>query len=433
MNRAKPQYSFPELKGNEILQCMADLRIPLSDQDLQKPSPQTVQRVYEAFVEIFMGPQALSVVSSLEPGLSGNNGLASDSPSAVAASVQALEHPEIHIPSLHLLAFYKQVARLMFQVGIDDFSLKDVVKPEPQRLRLLLSAIINFAKFREEQLSVWEELVGKGEEVQEEHKRLVNREDDLSAKIEAIREQRRQEEPQVNRTKEQIGGMVSELRELKRQQTALSADIDNLKSSRQSLSDNQARLQYLLSSGRQDCAKLKSRIVHSPEKLLQILSEMQANIAGEKAALQSLEKRSRELSVRQALLGNLEEGVSRSLSQLEHNNQLQAKQEELRIQLQQLTLKRESQHVQLEEMAVRQNHLQRQLQMAAEKLARLTSQQSMKRDEFAGRLAQLRTEYGVLSEERAKLTMKMDDTDRLVKDMEQKVQVWFSHPLIITQ
>lgn len=51
----KPAYSFPELRSPEILQCLDDLRIPLTDADLSKPTPLIVQRIYEAFAEIFYG------------------------------------------------------------------------------------------------------------------------------------------------------------------------------------------------------------------------------------------------------------------------------------------------------------------------------------------------------------------------------------------
>ena len=45
---------------------------------------------------------------------------------------------------------------LMTQVGIDDFSIRDLIKPEVLRVKKILSAIINFARFREEQLSVFD-------------------------------------------------------------------------------------------------------------------------------------------------------------------------------------------------------------------------------------------------------------------------------------
>lgn len=49
----------------------------------------------------------------------------------------------------------------MTEVGIDDFSLRDVLKPEPPRVRRILSAVINFAKFREEQMAIYDQYTQK--------------------------------------------------------------------------------------------------------------------------------------------------------------------------------------------------------------------------------------------------------------------------------
>ena len=70
--------------------------------------------------------------------------------------------------------------------------------------------------------------------------------------------------------RDQISGLIQELRELKREQTGLSSEIDGLKAKRGELADRLAQTQLLLSNVRQEANKLKSRIVHSPEKLLQV-------------------------------------------------------------------------------------------------------------------------------------------------------------------
>jgi hypothetical protein len=44
----------------------------------------------------------------------------------------------------------------MTQVSVADFSIRDLIKPDPSRVKKILSAILNFAKFREEQLSVFD-------------------------------------------------------------------------------------------------------------------------------------------------------------------------------------------------------------------------------------------------------------------------------------
>ena len=39
-------------------------------------------------------------------------------------------------------------------VGISDFNLGDIIRPESQRLRMILSGIINYMKFREDQIKI---------------------------------------------------------------------------------------------------------------------------------------------------------------------------------------------------------------------------------------------------------------------------------------
>jgi kinetochore protein Nuf2 len=47
---------------------------------------------------------------------------------------------------------------LMRTCGISDFSMMDVLKPEAKRTRENLSAVINFAKFRETTLGAYQEV-----------------------------------------------------------------------------------------------------------------------------------------------------------------------------------------------------------------------------------------------------------------------------------
>lgn len=46
----------------------------------------------------------------------------------------------------------------MHAVLIETFSMRDIMKPEPGRIKMILSGIINFAKFREELLPGFERL-----------------------------------------------------------------------------------------------------------------------------------------------------------------------------------------------------------------------------------------------------------------------------------
>ena len=50
-----PQYSFPILSNHEITACLGELGIPLEEQDLLKPHPDTLYRAYEEIVCLLRG------------------------------------------------------------------------------------------------------------------------------------------------------------------------------------------------------------------------------------------------------------------------------------------------------------------------------------------------------------------------------------------
>lgn len=85
----RPVYSFPELRNAEILQCLEDLRIPVTEADLSRPTPPVVQRIYESFAEIFFG------------------GAISNTNTPAVAEI--LEFPELHVDSIGLISFFRSM------------------------------------------------------------------------------------------------------------------------------------------------------------------------------------------------------------------------------------------------------------------------------------------------------------------------------------
>lgn len=68
-----------------------------------------------------------------------------------------MPHADLHEISRDIKLF-RLLRKLLRTCGIYDFSLKDLQAPTPKRLRWQLSAIINLAKFREDQLLVYADL-----------------------------------------------------------------------------------------------------------------------------------------------------------------------------------------------------------------------------------------------------------------------------------
>lgn len=49
------QYSFPLLKREEIFECLKELGITATKEELAKPTPEKMKYIYEQFVQSLMG------------------------------------------------------------------------------------------------------------------------------------------------------------------------------------------------------------------------------------------------------------------------------------------------------------------------------------------------------------------------------------------
>lgn len=174
--------TYPLLKLSEIVSFLSDLRINVSIEDLTKPTASKMVAIYDDFFEILMGTSQSQLSLSEEGG----------------ESVAYSAHPELHVESEKLIMHYIQLyvatlARLqlfhnflkliafnmcpilmrgeicfffsrrnfMAGLGFNDFSLADVLKPDPQRVVKCLSAAINFTKFREQRVTALEVVTEK--------------------------------------------------------------------------------------------------------------------------------------------------------------------------------------------------------------------------------------------------------------------------------
>jgi hypothetical protein len=84
-------FSFPLLKANDVLQCMQELQIELTGEELAAATPEAVRRVFETVVDICMG---VTKDELNQP---------------AAAGLEVLEHGELHEDSIPQLAYFRAV------------------------------------------------------------------------------------------------------------------------------------------------------------------------------------------------------------------------------------------------------------------------------------------------------------------------------------
>lgn len=171
---SRPVFSFPELKSSEIIQFLGELNIKLSEADLIKPTSNTAIRVYETFMFVFIGSVQYS-------------------PKFESFKQNDDQYPELFCDALEMISFYHNSYRSLFfsdklmkAAGIDDYSLRDLMRPDNNRFKIILSALINFARFREEQLPLFDAFARKTEELNIKNTQLLRQKMELTMKISAI-------------------------------------------------------------------------------------------------------------------------------------------------------------------------------------------------------------------------------------------------------
>ena len=116
----------------------------------------------------------------------------------------------------------------------------DIMRPEPQRIRRILSAVVNYARFREENSVECEKLVSISEGnleqlkvVQNENSRLSNKINDLKYKIEANETDEGNKKATLKQITTYNSKLENELKKLKKNQEILTLEHSKYKDERE--------------------------------------------------------------------------------------------------------------------------------------------------------------------------------------------------------
>lgn len=267
---AATQYIFPVLKTSEILTCCSELEIELTKAELSEPQrhKEHIRKVFWQLLDICFGITEEELAKKLLP---------------QEKLSELVSYPELHEndPMLDLL-FFQELSRCMRVVGIYDFSWKDLHTPTPKRFRCQMSAIINMAKFREEQLRKYyelmeprNELVSALQEVHNEHELLVQqlqKEQNASsaqmAAIDAVVKECQHLEAEIAKS--------NKLQAAKREEAAvLKREVNDLK-------DQVASATWALQEAEAEEAQLLSQVVSSPERRIKELQTQKDRLDAEK-------------------------------------------------------------------------------------------------------------------------------------------------------
>ncbi|KAG0254730.1 kinetochore-associated Ndc80 complex subunit nuf2 [Actinomortierella ambigua] len=282
----KPEtFHFPMLKSQAILSCMKDVEVPFTEEELARPNATKMQIVYEAMLDIAVGSAREDLfLQDVE-------------------AMGLVAYPDIVVDAVRFYVFLDQMTNMMQKVGIPDFSSRDITKPEADRVRRVLSAVINFIKFRvERQSNFFQELVkmdGLIETIADGEREY----EDTMAELEHVRQKRKADEPKIEEQKAINHQLAAELEELKRIEVQLSRTKSEVMNERIQLQQRSKSLDEALAMSKAEFNALKAEVVEVPDNLERDLEELPAKIQRAQEQHAQLTKR---LAERQRWLGRID-------------------------------------------------------------------------------------------------------------------------------
>ncbi|KAJ2730261.1 kinetochore-associated Ndc80 complex subunit nuf2 [Coemansia sp. D1744] len=395
----------PTLKSQDILDVMRQMEIPIVEEDLEKPTPQRVQIWFEAFLYILKGISLEQLGTSVE-------------------LLDLTEYPESHSDDIFLMSFYQNMSTLLLQVGIDDFSLRDMLKPEPARVRRILSGVCNFAMFRDDRMPTLEKYTAQADEQAERLQSMQQELDQVTQRIQAVQEQRAREMPRVTKLQEENRILRGELKEQRATQTSLLATTTRMKAEKEELQDSVGAIKYAISTLQDQVSTLKSRIVHSPEKIQQAIHELTQTIASTRSQHQASEDTTRHLSSRIEMLSEITTNITACVAQMSHAESIVQQLDDEQRQFARAKESYAHDVSQERNLCVREEQLLFQNKAGAEKIERLERSRKTKMDQVAVRLLQLQKERNevslALEETGKKMVVQRTRFDKLQADVKRE-------------
>ncbi|KAL8692683.1 MAG: hypothetical protein Q9218_002332 [Villophora microphyllina] len=407
--------AFMRLPDHEIIGCISDIGVPFAREDLHKPNPQQIQKVFEWFAELLMN----TTRETVEPAM------------RAAAEDICGEHMEI-LPAdtRNLMGFYISLRRLLIECGINDFSFSDLLKPTHDRVVKIFSYIINFVRFRESHSDKIDEHFNRSETIKARIETLYMEDQDMEARLDEMRRERRSMDALAKEKTKQNDALKTRLLELKKAQERIAERLERARNEKGNLTAHLEEKTEKCIGVRQESEKLRPYVLQSPAALQQNLTELSDTLAKDRSRIDGLEKRTRALQTSADVFGAVLNDVNSCTKVLEEGStELQKEDEEnLKAAKRRDALSERGNNVR--EVERHEAMLQRQLKRWLERTEAVRNNHKEKVDSAKTKMEELRSVHRGLTEERSEKGREMErrrvrteQTEKKMADLKENIEM----------
>ncbi|GME71611.1 unnamed protein product [Ambrosiozyma monospora] len=263
-----PKYKFPILDTDELIELYDALQLSIPMKMLNNPTSTFMQTLVDQLMARFL----------------------QISPHAMRQNYLQSTDERLH-SSLNVISPIRFMYKFLCDCGVDDFSIRDIYKPDSRRLQIVLSAIINFARFREERMADFNELINSHEEERIKHEQVMQANEELKEQLKSLTEQANRAGATYDEVIANNNKLSEDLHQLSLAQKSLAADHDKYKLDKTAYLKELESQQALSEAAERELEKMRPFVKESPESVRDLNKKLKQSISDEEERLKNLENK----------------------------------------------------------------------------------------------------------------------------------------------
>lgn len=340
------------------------------------------------------------------------------SPLTTALANTEYAEPLFLQPAKHTILMF-HLRKLAQTAQIDGFSTLDIARPQPERTLQNLAALVNYIKFIQHHTDnlIWS-LKDRSQGHLLEKKQLLAKIREAEAEMATIRKEIERTQPQYQQLEDDNARLKASLMSKKEMQGQTLQTLEGIKADKQVLQHQKEAIHAQLTNSHEEIARLKSRIVQSPERIKRTITTMGNSAAEDKYTLNELESKIRDLQAKGSALQAIEKDVRLC------SEQLQTVQKEVQAldvaykQLAEVKDNHDDRVIERSELESKQQRTHTQLSNAQERLERAQRHAEEKRVAGQNTLKKLKYEYEKLDVDRKENDKEVESLREQVREIE---------------
>lgn len=181
---------------------------------------------------------------------------------------------------------------LFNSIGVFDFSVvNDLMNPDPKRFKQLISALINFTRFRQKRIDKYEEFSQESEKIILKKEKLISEHRELLANVQKIRSKKESEKPEINKLEKSIDDMTRQIQKLNTQQLDIQAQNKEYKRKNSEISSKVENDRQILENLKRENENLRSQIIQNPELLKKKINTLAEGVEDLKTTITKTESK----------------------------------------------------------------------------------------------------------------------------------------------